>query len=882
MVGGVGLYDDDSSSDYYDDYDRDDNSISDDDEQYDFIYDITSIKHVRKIIPMYPSTNLMFVNIDGSEYVYNNGNVSLYKAKDGYETITVIKDKGNTIIHTYNICDNSVYFAINGNTIKSPVRALCSCLSHEADNLMLCHGNTMVHFNLINHQIQEYMRLPINNDINRIFINYMHDYILSNDTQLFFVDSQSHIIRSFDAGIQDMVVTKSFGVAVNSNNKMYFINYDNAIIMEIDVDFPILSMTSIDDRFYVINSNNLEMNELLLPRLRSKYIYPGKNIRQYRNGIILNVNDYTITTRSNDNIILHRYDFSTSNNYFNFKSNNDIITIEGNVMYQSDYLMYNSRVIMDDASMVKSVTGTDDNLFVVKYDKLYIDDISYNIDISNFIDMIHVIDDKVMMIFNNKIQIIDENFRIINEYTSNEKITSAFANERYIIYLTPENKLVTVIDNVNMYSNNAVINKIHTNIVSDVDYNITIVDDVTIIVYSEYQTLKHNVYDNDKKLINDFYSKLRYQNNQRIPLINIDYVVIDGERKYDTSMVNIFDTLKTQREHLITKNANIRFKYRNAITGVADSGIDENGLTNDAIAGIFVSYLINSDRFFVEHETPYGKIYDIKPGTEDFEFLGELFGIGLLNRWPITLLLHPLLLYQMIHETFENNIDKETVYDVINDYNSEILNIEPYKCYDINKANVTDGCKWDDDAGEFINLTEEKTEQMTTEKINNSLSLVRDNTRKFVNGFRSIVKFSVDDVTSRLLSLLISQVVDPTIELFDEHINYVMDTSHSIAMKEVIHTHSLTNDDYLKQLMRFMTGNPYIPIVGYPDHHKLRLISTSNITESRPYLSHTCFNYADVRTNVLEEYVNKTNTVLFDVFSYEDLKLQNNMGFGMA
>jgi len=359
--------------------------------------------------------------------------------------------------------------------------------------------------------------------------------------------------------------------------------------------------------------------------------------------------------------------------------------------------------------------------------------------------------------------------------------------------------------------------------------------------------------------------------------------------------VNIFNTLYENKVNLLSGNKTEIVKpffiFNNYETKTRDEGIDYGGLTKTVflkLSELFISD--NFDLFIYDSSVKinYLKIAE-NPSVEylnRIEFLGSLFGIAINLELQIFVNLDPLLLYQMTHDNF-NSLTPEEIKLIITNFDSELFNYTPYKCFDENEWNKDPYCQYNEE-GKTLDISTREND--TILKIKNLYNSVI--TDAFVKGFR--MYFNLLDKPPKLLDLLI---VGERNESFEKILSMIefknFNPDQNTFMKSIITAHynrSISQQEYKESLLTWITGTARLPIAGFPVDYPLQ-IRISDIIGKNTHNIHTCFNYIDINKELFDKmYMSMkqlnvdgvVNNLLYKIFSLSEIKKDIEVGFSRA
>ena len=358
----------------------------------------------------------------------------------------------------------------------------------------------------------------------------------------------------------------------------------------------------------------------------------------------------------------------------------------------------------------------------------------------------------------------------------------------------------------------------------------------------------------------------------------------DVEKIKQLNEINIFNSLYSQKDIILTPNSKPFFIFYNIINGQRDAGIDAGGLTKTVFHELS-KYLTSSNSPFFEKDEDT-KLYGLKTYTRHDKdlhnnklyFLGQLFGLAIKLKLTIEINLNPILLYQLTHTLSSNKITKELVSKIINELNPNLLNKTPYVCYNERLEQTYSGVCFYNEEGEQIEISDLEAE--TNKKISSSIKEHLNSNKYFIKGFRNqidIKKSQIDRLPLNKLDELIAGISNTNLTIFNSHINFINFTTEQIdILKQIINQHIALSDEktYLETLLLVMTGSNKIPAIGYPHSNKLRF-ELQGYIEPKPIDIHSCFNQFIINPRLLQEYIrasNKKETELYTTFDIQTLK----------
>jgi tripartite motif-containing protein 71 len=432
--------------------------------------------------------------------------------------------------------------------------------------------------------------------------------------------------------------------------------------------------------------------------------------------------------------------------------------------------------------------------------------------------------------------------------------------------------------------------------------------------------------------IQDIITNINYNPYQPQPSINIDYLEIGKEKIFDfgenREFINLndpnesantvkiqinhdlFETLYQNKSILLTPYSKPFFIFSNVTTGKRDDGVDAGGLTRTVFT--YLSKSLSKSIFFVKDpetnlfrlKTLTDKQLDQNENTDKLYFIGQLFGLAIKLNLIIQINLEPLLLYQLAHDIDLFNFNKELILNIINDYNSELLEHIPYLCFDVNPDTLISqkmnfGCLYDSSGQIIVDSEKLQTnrnkiidpEEIDTVKnatVNRIIEEIKENkkvTGIFVKGFRSqinIKKTKINRLPLGLLDALMSGIVAKDYATLFKHLHFVNFTSiQRTHLEEILKNQICTNiqSKYIGLLLMVMTGSSSIPANGYPTNNQLRF-EIVKFDNDKPADIHSCFNQFIINKQLFDKYAStgpsenprKKDTELYNLFNIETLE----------
>ena len=276
------------------------------------------------------------------------------------------------------------------------------------------------------------------------------------------------------------------------------------------------------------------------------------------------------------------------------------------------------------------------------------------------------------------------------------------------------------------------------------------------------------------------------------------------------------------------------------------------------------------------------------------EFLGKIFALAIIYKINIPIKLDPFLLFYLKNDFIDNDlIEKDKyIFNIINDYNKELLNKHPYAClknfcnYKDNQK-IKNSCAYDISEGElgYNNLKDlKKIESINIKKIIDDNKIYNKIVfyKQFKIGFIKILdinKYKFYRLSLKSINEMIYGIddINPNIlfkyMLSNDNINIITNIiSHYYDFYNNNPDDKFNGNEYLKLLLRVITSNSTIPINGYDKYP----ISIKFLNLNKPISIHTCFNQFFINNNILCNYKkmnesDKNNTELYLLFSKNSL-----------
>jgi len=516
-----------------------------------------------------------------------------------------------------------------------------------------------------------------------------------------------------------------------------------------------------------------------------------------------------------------------------------------------------------------------------------------------------------------------------------DDIIIEFINNDFIISINYENEYITIFDtDFNIYYEQKLEFTNFVNIKLLKNNKIGILDELGLLVIYDITELLNKLPLNIS--IKTFYDNLKLPNITG-PSITIKYIINKENEKLFTyklkffdnndneindKNVDIFTQLYSQQDDLF--NSKLFFRYKNLITDKYDSAIDDSGLTKNTFFliskyliedqnSILVKSFYDDEIFtlksiedFVNSEIEYdnkivGELKEIDLNKEKLnnylekvEFFGKIFALAIINKINIPIKLDPFLLFYLKNDFITNDlIEKDKyIFNIINDYNKELLNNHPYACLKNfcnykNNPKIKNSCAYDilDGVLEYNNLEDlKKIESINIKKI------VDDNKiynkiifyNQFKIGFKKILdidKYKFYRLSLKSINEIIYGIDDINRCILFKH---MLSNDNINIIKEIISYYydfynnnpddKFNGNEYLKLLLRAITSNSTIPINGYNNYP----ISIKFININKPISIHTCYNQFFINMDILCDYKkmnesNKNNSELYLLFSKNTL-----------
>ena len=425
---------------------------------------------------------------------------------------------------------------------------------------------------------------------------------------------------------------------------------------------------------------------------------------------------------------------------------------------------------------------------------------------------------------------------------------------------------------------------------SDDNVENTPIDIQTVIANINYEPyipqqpirLDYLTYGNDKLF--DFYIESDYYNSHEKPHKTI--------LNKSTKIYDIFEKIFTNRNIILKPNSKPFFIFIDVLTNERDEGIDAGGLTRTVFKYLSLN-LSNSIFFKMDENTKLFKLNSFNEESlkknfnkEKIYFIGQLFGLAIKLNQQIQINLEPILLYQLSHNIdIENieNISKEDILKIINDYDEKMLDELPYLCFDVDESTKTNSsnqsCFYNSD-GELIQLSDIMKE--TIKKIKDEIIEKDLITKLFVKGFRSqinIKKSKINKLPLNLLDELIAGIKVMNFSTLLKNLNFInFDEKQKNLLIKILEFHICTSihSEYIGLLLMVMTGSDRIPANGYPEYKKLRFEIQQHTKYNLPIDVRSCSNEFIIKKSLFDEYESytgdKKELELFTTFSQESLK----------
>jgi hypothetical protein len=287
-----------------------------------------------------------------------------------------------------------------------------------------------------------------------------------------------------------------------------------------------------------------------------------------------------------------------------------------------------------------------------------------------------------------------------------------------------------------------------------------------------------------KRFFGDYIQNIRFTYTVDIPIVlaniptpknhtstvRINYVMDGNNKVFNISSTeNVFETLY-QNQHILSGKP--YFVFFNNTTQTQDSGIDAGGLTS-GVFKILSEFLSDKDSIYFDKNDDF---YIIKEdGKSELDpdkiiFLGKLFAYAIKLRQLIDIELHPLLLYQMIHDDFDS-ISGEKIKSIIENFKPSLLETHPYSCL---KSTITDiTCKYDIDGEPLTNGENgEVGEVVEVEEATKIIKrrLLTPYVHNFIDGFRSQINIKTTKLEKLPLKLFSELICGSDIKLTYENL----------------------------------------------------------------------------------------------------------------
>ena len=372
--------------------------------------------------------------------------------------------------------------------------------------------------------------------------------------------------------------------------------------------------------------------------------------------------------------------------------------------------------------------------------------------------------------------------------------------------------------------------------------------------------------------------------------IVIDYEMIDHTKNfYISERENVFETLFEKREFFINKKPFFKYFNRSSTPPAYDEGTDFGGLTTHVFSLLSNFFTGSSESscsasstsasstskkysdYFVEYNGFYilnnieGELSSER--RDRLYFIGQLFAMAIKLRQIIEINLHPLLLYQILHNDFDS-ITPAKILEIIEKFG--LSDTHPFSCF---KTPITDiNCNYDEMGLEIADKSGEAMNFLKSKMDNPSV-------KAFISGFRNIINVQITRLNMFPLKEFSKLISGSDIKLDYEnlmkHLNFVgFNEVERKAVKDLIKEKSDSDPDWVRAFLFAITNKNKIPISGFPSDKQLR-IELKTFAENHPFIVHTCFNTMDLKKSALDEYINsenKTETKLYEYFNIETFK----------
>jgi hypothetical protein len=360
---------------------------------------------------------------------------------------------------------------------------------------------------------------------------------------------------------------------------------------------------------------------------------------------------------------------------------------------------------------------------------------------------------------------------------------------------------------------------------------------------------------------------------------------------------NIFNTLYIN-QRLFNTNIVTRFKFYNLNTKLYDDAQDIKGLSktifNEFAKELEFQYYddkieLKNKLLIFDKETGYYNFNPYNNNLSYYIFLGKMFSLSIYYNIPLHIKLHPLLLFQIFKYTNIIGIPLDDLLCFINKHYNNLLSKYPLNL--LNYDNFIKKPIYYYDNDDIINVEFDNIKTFIIKYYYDTFyNLIKYQLENFKLGFTTIsfidykylTYFNIND-----LEKIIIGVNNITFDILKKHLKIIFKTdilNYDDVIWKILEYNSL-DDEYLKILIEFCTGTPFIPLNGYIKNElKIIIDNIDNII-----LCHTCFNYCNInieKYNIMnhlylqnKNIMDISNNELFLYLSKFTLKNIINSGF---
>ncbi len=785
-----------------------------------------------------------------------------------------LKQKGGT----YNYVFDSIIYEADIYDNESPIPLLISKFGENLICLMSDSANTRKFFKVINQNGEDIREHELSNEINVKDFCVMDEriYILDiRHSKVIILNNNFEQISSFgELGDGNNEFDMPCGIAVY-NNQIFISDTNNRCIKIFDLEGNYIR------KINVMHSNISRPSP--------------ENILVLNESIFVKVNDFCIFKYQIDGTFLQiigNQNGRQSNQPGEFNNITDIKKYDENHFIVSEYGNERLQIINVDGTFVSQITEND---------------LSAPLNIC--------VDEQTLNIF-----VINKNYR-------NENTILKYVKEENLE--TPNNQAQTTQRDLTP----------PRNLAFEFDEEAEIQEQMASTTDGQVSIIKHNISKTygaltGGKTIKIYNLSVMINNNEKT-LYNFEIIDV-GKNK---AIINLFNTLYENKDKLLEPGKKPYFKEYIFGTDNPLPSIDLGGVTRTVFDNL--SELLKSKLFELFIKDKDSKLLSLKSlsppsrdlvnyeeelskyrkNLDEYKFLGALFGLAIKLGLQITVDLDPLLLYKMIHDDFDS-LTGENIIQIIDDYNPKLFKNTPYKCFskDWDKGWEKDTyCKFNSET--FETNTEDTVIPDTVEKIK---EMANTDVNKlpldaFVSGFRDTLNIDAIGLKNKSIGVLDKLIVGERVMNFKKLLdNIVFDNfnsqdkidfikniinlnlsdaidsaekqiranikpneSEEVIEKLVKETKLTTEEEYIKKLVKFITGSSSIPAGGFTVSNPL-IIQLVYLGES-VCTSHTCFNRIDIdKEQFNTAYQTKLDngnikeTELYKTFSLPVLTIESN------